>query len=79
MTPENSSHSLNTYEKKPESIVRATYDIPFYSTRKRRFLKTIVVRIPTMNPIKIEQINTYKNLRIRKPTSDPAISKAWPF
>ncbi len=49
--------------------------MPISSSKNRKFLKMMVVNIPTVTPIKIEQTMTKKNLRMRSPTSSPEIYK----
>jgi hypothetical protein len=49
--------------------------MPFSSSKNLKFLKTIVVMIPTETPIKIEQAITKKNRNIKSPISCPDISK----
>lgn len=75
MTPENYNHSLPKYTIYPLRIVRAISETPYYLTKKRKFLKTKVVTMPPMYPIMIDPNTTSRNLKMRKPISDPSISK----
>jgi hypothetical protein len=51
-------------------MVNAIYVTPYSFTKKRRFLKTTVVIIPTIKPINIEPRTTSRNRNTKIPISE---------